>query len=255
MGWGWGEAYFPGFPPRSGLMLFPPLMSYLNTYIPITTSFCQVTLQDQAQSPLMPSLTSPGEWQGPPLSPACLRPFPTLTCLPHQPVDSEGRMWVLGAQHRARYTARAGKYLVNSGGKSRGDLSFSHSPRLNMLLWLRDSALALGRFGEKGSHGLHLCPGPSTTSITARGAARRTGSYLGQSLHHCVQQGPHPRGHLQQLQHCGQDPARSPQPRPVGMCVYTCVHMGKCGRKVRNGGACKQRGRLCDATLQECGCS
>lgn len=117
MRWGWGEAYFPGFPPRSGLMLFPPLMSYLNTYIHITTSFCQATLQDQAQSPLMPSLTSPGEWQGPPLSPACLRLLPTLTCLPHKPVDSEGRMWVLGAQHRARYRARAGKHLVNSGGK------------------------------------------------------------------------------------------------------------------------------------------
>lgn len=44
---------------------------------------------------------------------------------------------------------------------------------------------------------------PQQTQPWAGGGGAEAGGYLGQRLHHGVQQSPHPYSHLQQLQHCG----------------------------------------------------
>lgn len=42
---------------------------------------------------------------------------------------------------------------------------------------------------------------PQQTQPWAGGGGAEAGGYLGQRLHHGVQQSPHPYSHLQQLQH------------------------------------------------------
>lgn len=113
-----------------------------------------------------------------------------------------------------------------------GNPPISHALSSQLLLWRQDSAWFRAD-PERREVTAHAPRGTSVTPM--RPGWGRGGSYLGQSLHHGVQQGPHSRGHLQELQHCGQHPTQPTQPRPAGTGLRACARVNAVERE--GGGA------------------